>query len=454
MTLSISELQPYLDRAVAGDGRISNEEQLLFPYYDLRDRTSRLAAVMRAQVTTPTGHHTVLVSYQEVAGQSCINMWCGDRYSEGRLDLSDAVERCREATAGLPDGPTLSRDMQAKTYATCPESTACGFWAQWNKDKTICKHLSSYLYHLKTTNPNFIDLLAVQYQTAVKGASATKKGGAASRDTYALEELGFRVPVLFEGDRGAGKTHTARQFARENKFACVECPGHEGIEAPDLLGFLVPYGPQQMVWKDGPISEAFRRARKEKTVLILDELLRVPTRELSLLLTAFSPDEGFYRLRTGRILSVEDGVATEEVLECPVENLCVVATTNVGAEYAVDDIDPALAERFVVIRMDTSSDELKRILKQVAKEKGLSESLVGKAMTFYTKMVEANKRGLVQRTPTTRTMSRAFILAMCDDDVKRGLRSQFLLWVARTSEGVPVAEQVKCVTDILNTAFK
>ena len=180
-----------------------------------------------------------------------------------------------------------------------------------------------------------------------------------------LKRFAFKIPVLVEGDRGSGKTYEAFEYAKSLNIEPSFVGGHAGIESIDLLGCLVPYAGQEnkledtsvsaadffsgdyqmkvssghsnsLIWKDGPIAEAFRKAQSgEKAVLIIDELLRIPQRELNILLTALSPVHGKYNLRTGRILEVINGVAREEVLSCDTRNLFVLATTNVGGQYAV-----------------------------------------------------------------------------------------------------------------------
>ncbi len=434
---------------IEGGMTVSAPKLTVFPYYDILGKNASLASAFIARVTEGTNEHTVCVGYQIKDGEADFAVWCGDKFIEGRgMEASEAKDRCEEAAGTLPGKAKLVAEM-LKSFKTFGESDRCNFWAVWRKDKQLCSHTKALLAHLRDTVPDFRQQLVQTYENATSGAL----GGPAVKDTMELAELAFRVPVLFEGERGAGKTVTARMFARTNGYRRVEFGGHEGIESPDMLGYLVPLDAGTMVWKDGPISEAFRSAQKQKTVLIIDELLRIRQRELSILLTALSPDDGVYRIRTGRIKSVEDGVAIEEELECPVENLCVVATTNVGSEYAVDEIDPALAERFVILRKDTTPAELKRILTEVAKQRKLPVGVVTKCVNFFNKMVEARSRGLVKNAPTTRTLARALELATAEDDVKRGVKTQVLLWVARNSEGHPVPEQMTDVDKLIERCF-
>src|SRR5690606_16842868 len=136
----------------------------------------------------------------------------------------------------------------------------------------LCEHTKFFLQSLHKAHPNFGQTLVSAYDDAKSDRPKSVSTGT----DYNLEELAFRVPILYEGDRGAGKTFEARNFARINRLPVVECAGHEGVEAIDMLGHFVPYGQGMLVWKDGPLSEAFRRAHKGQVVFIMDELLRIP----------------------------------------------------------------------------------------------------------------------------------------------------------------------------------
>lgn len=449
MLLNTAEISKYVASAMSDTSEVVVEActRTFFPFYDAKTCTTLPSVAYVARVKDGEKTYSAFLAAMMYQGELRFSFACSDKFLEGSLDKEQADIRIAEAVKGL-SSKTTEKTMK-EAFGSLPGSwdTPCPFWRNWRRAGSLCEHTSALLRQVGTQLPDFV----TDMDSALTALTAQPL---AAPTGFGLEELAFRVPVLFEGERGAGKTVTARAFARDNGYKRVELGGHEGLEAPDLLGFLVPVTQGALVWKDGPVSEAFRAARKQKVVLIIDELLRVRQRELSLLLTALSPDEGVYRLRTGRILSVEDGVATEEELECPVENLCIVATTNVGSEYAVDDIDPALAERFVVIRKDTTEEQLKTILSAVAKKKGLPVACAKQCVLFFSKMSEARARGIVRYAPTTRTLVRALELASTISEVTLAIKAQRLLWVARTGEGHPVPEQMTAVDALIERCFK
>ena len=369
--------------------------------------------------------------------------------------------------------------------ADADKDTACNFH-QGNSLKPISVNGTIYKVckHIIGVCDTFKDNISYITDDMLSEAGVIEKPAKKEKEPFEqLKRFAFKIPVLVEGDRGSGKTYEAFEYAKSLDIEPSFVGGHAGIESIDLLGCLVPYAGQEnkiedtsvsaadffsgdyqmkvsssnsnsLIWKDGPIAEAFRKAQNgEKAVLIIDELLRIPQRELNILLTALSPVHGKYNLRTGRILEVIDGVAREEVLSCDTRDLFVLATTNVGGQYAVDTIDPALAERFVVVRKDTEQNTLVNILKNKAKLKGFSETLAEQAGLFFNRMNNAKEQGLIEEVPTLRTLSRAFDLADKEDEVKDYIFDQHLLWVARDVYGKPDREQVDVVKQIMEQIF-
>jgi hypothetical protein len=269
-----------------------------------------------------------------------------------------------------------------------------------------------------------------------------------------IKRYAFKVPVMFEGDRGSGKTFDVREFARSEKMNYLEVAGHESVEAIDFLGHPMQ-SEHGIVWKDGKMSQAFRAARDgKKTVLLIDEMLRIPQRHLSVLLSALSPDsEGNFRLQTGRMVGVHDGVGVEEEIVVPSSNLAIFATTNVGPEFAIDELDPAVAERFIIARKDTEKPVLTKILQGKAKSKGFSSIIALKLVEMFEKTRRMVDTGTLNRHATTRTLARALEYADSEADVKMILKDQVLLWADRDSAGKPVAAQVTQLTRTIDELF-
>ena len=83
-------------------------------------------------------------------------------------------------------------------------------------------------------------------------------------------------------------------------------------------------------------------------VILLDELTRAHPDAWNILMTVLDQGQRYLRL------DEQDGQATINVAE----GVCFVATANIGNEYtATRQLDKALMDRFVVIEMDTLTDD-------------------------------------------------------------------------------------------------
>ena len=265
-------------------------------------------------------------------------------------------------------------------------------------------------------------------------------------------------PVLVRGEAGAGKTYGARQHGRTAGFdRCIEFGVHEQTEAVDFLGNLLPDGS----WMDGPLTEGFRAAAVGQLVLvIIDEYYRAQGGARTPLLTATSPDrlpsgEKVYRLRTGRsIVDPVTGVKTSEVLEAPCRNLAIVATTNVGAQYNVDQGCPAERERFIPIHVDVDEAKMRAVCESIATAKSFNPAVVDKLIAFYRECKALKQDSFIELCPSTRILSEAVEYADTEADIKAKVSSLGLhIWVGMTIDGKPEVEQLRKVNNALDKAF-
>lgn len=214
--------------------------------------------------------------------------------------------------------------------------------------------------------------------------------------------------ALLIGPTGTFKTEMAKRAATETGAAMVVIKGRPGMEDRDFFQSIVPTpeGPKVI---DGPVTEAFRKAQKQRTLLLLDELLRFEPYYLGALVGAldqYSPAElkamGLSVPEDPASAAPKEAMASEgqealasegqgiegqsqgiegqsqgwggqsgkryyclslpsgEKVVTPTENLSIVATTNLGDDYNQgQQIDAALFGRFNLrINITHPSDDM------------------------------------------------------------------------------------------------
>lgn len=213
--------------------------------------------------------------------------------------------------------------------------------------------------------------------------------------------------ALLTGPTGTFKTETGKQLALTTQAALVTLKGAAGIEDRDFWGSIVPteQGPK---WVDGPLTRAFRNAQKNKTVLLIDELLRFEPLYANVLVGALdtvTPHElkamGQEPQGAGAHFCVT--LPSGEIIPAPKENLTIVATTNQGDDYEqFGNIDAALLGRFE-LQVDMSIADPK-ILTRIYTEVFGDKTIIPKVLEFenWTRHNTGVYGGLLQRPTNPR----------------------------------------------------
>ena len=379
---------------------------------------------------------------------------CSDPYLEGTLN-KQTLDKLIHSVLDKESAPytgQLASSLKSN-FGIVPKSTNCPF----NQNNfvsvgPVCDHISQFLHDLSAEIP---DELYKSYSKKKVESKAQSNGNHSTPLGNKFERYAFKKHILLEGDKGSGKTHFATQWGKEKAIKQIFVGGHEQFESIDFLGHFIQRKNGSLLWKDGALSQAFRLAQKGiKTTLIIDEILRIPKRELNLLISALSPIQDKYILRTGRATDEKDDIAIEEVLFAPVENLWVIGTTNVGDSYAVDEIDEALLDRFKPIRKDTNEDEIQSILIETAMHKRFRMEIVHELMAFYKKMEHMRKTKLLHHLVNLRHLREALDFAKDEEEVKEIIEDSVLLWIDRDADGQPNAEQMATVKSVISAIWK
>ena len=279
-----------------------------------------------------------------------------------------------------------------------------------------------------------------------------KAGTVGTASGSKLDHYAFRKHLLIQGEKGGGKTYMVDKMIKDNKFTTEFIGGHEAIEAIDFLGFYIKTDAGSLVWKDGGLTSAFRLAAKgEKVVLFIDEMLRIPKRELNILVAALTPDsDGKFNLRTNRAIDITidadgSGIANEEVLSIESNMLWAIGTTNAGAGYAVDTIDEALADRFRTIIKTVSEKEIKAILSGYVKEKGYDKTVVSSLVKFYKSFHDMKKSGELTKVLNVRHLVESITLSDDETQIKDMLMDLIPTIVTSDIHGMPNDSQSSIV---------
>ena len=270
-----------------------------------------------------------------------------------------------------------------------------------------------------------------------------------------FKRYAFKKHVLIEGEKGSGKTYLIHNWCEKVKIPEIFLGGHEQLESIDFLGHYIQDKDGSFLWKDGALTEAFRVAASGKrVVLIIDEILRIPKRELNILIYSLIAYNNNYILRTGRAIAQKDGIATEETIYAPKNKLWVVGTTNIGAGYAVEEIDEALADRFRLIRKDSTRAEMEKILIKYAKIKKYSKTSVLRLIRFFTEMRRFKSQDILNKIINIRHLVEAIEYAPLEGEIPDVLQETILAWVDRDIDGYPLIAQTEIIEKLIREIWE
>jgi MoxR-like ATPase len=218
--------------------------------------------------------------------------------------------------------------------------------------------------------------------------------------------------ALLLGPTGTLKTETAKAACLESNAALVVIKGRIGLEDRDFYGGVYPVG-KSVKFVDGPLTKAFRSAGRQKTVLLVDELLRLEPHYLNAfigVLDSYTAQEmwamGVSPCNDERHYLLE--LPTGESVAAPCSQLSVIATSNLGHDYLqAQTVDAALLGRFA-LQLDMgylAEQELRDFYKTQTGDEKLTQALV--ALELFTRENTTDTHGLLARAANSRVMLNA-----------------------------------------------
>ena len=286
-----------------------------------------------------------------------------------------------------------------------------------------------------------------QSKTILKNMSMGQAGSLGEM----LTKYAFKKHLLVSGDAGNGKTYQIDKFVKENKLPMVQYIGHQGTESIDLIGHLIKLPDGTFGWKDGALSKAFRMAQTQQVVLFVDEMLRIPSRELNLLVGSLTPNsQGELILRTDRPHGEPvDGIVSAEEIAVPQENLWVVASSNQGAGYQTARIDEALKDRFRLYYQEMSEGEVTEIMEEKLARHKTSTIFLKSLVSLIKKTEEIKGTGNIPRSFTIRHLAEAVDTADDAKDIKSRMFDLINNIIAIDASGRFNPEQKKIIHSLI-----
>jgi hypothetical protein len=229
--------------------------------------------------------------------------------------------------------------------------------------------------------------------------------------------------IMLTSPPSFGKSHTIRQLGQTYDVYLEHGCSDDLDEVTTLLGNPSPDEDGGFIVFDGVIVEAVRAAAEGKSVLLLlDEVLRLPTKAqewLLMFMTGYEKADGsvWYRLRTRR---VEDRKL--EVIEAPATHFHLISATNLGLINPVE----AFWSRWETCRIEWNEADATAIGQSIMDSFGIlapAAPAKPRLANAFAKLIgesrRALKEGKVNKPIDFRILKRA--CKACPDPTERGI---------------------------------
>lgn len=357
-----------------------------------------------------------------------------------RARISDVSE-----VAGLPMWE-VSYDGKTHKVVYKDGSWSCDCEDQKSRAKGGCKHIWTVYLAMKEGIISFPEEEKGEKKKNVPSSEPAKvpsEGFVGPQKEQLSKALEIGLNVLLKGPTGTGKTVLVREVVKEKGYLLGYVAGSESLQDIDFLGAYVKKG-DSIEWVDGKLTKAFRLAQKKRVILFIDEINRIPSKHLNILIGVMNPVGGQYVLYNH---------LTGEEIKAPVSNLRFIGAMNEGGSYQVHPLDPALARRFgSTIRFTYLPAEQEAEL--IAGRTGIDLETARKLVEVANLQREATKKGEFEISLDTAS------LLVWAQFIKAGLSPEAAAetsWVHRIVgsefDGSPNEEQLEAVKKLIEMVF-
>ncbi len=236
-----------------------------------------------------------------------------------------------------------------------------------------------------------------------------------------------RLPVMFQGPTGCGKTRFLEYMAWKLKRPLVTVSCHEDLTSSDLIGRFLLEG-DQTVWQDGPLT----RAVKVGAICYLDEIVEARTDSTVIIHPLTDHRRQLPLEKKGQEIEAH-------------EDFMLVISYNPGYQTVLKDLKPSTKQRFIGINFDYPTAEIERsIVRNEVPD--LPEALLDPLVALGQRARSLKDHGLDEATST-----RALVYAA--NMIAAGLTAQEACQVALINPVTDDTELAAALLEIVRAHF-